>query len=281
MLPRILRVLVLLSAGLAAALFLVWLAQRRLLYFPDRTDFDAAERRARSLGLSPWTAGGELFGWRSRHPAGARGRLLVLHGNAGSALDRAWYVDAFASAVPSLPLDVYLVEYPGYGPRLGAPSEAALVGAALAAIRAVRQDGSGPVLVAGESLGSGVAALAAAVAPAEVDGLLLVTPMFSVPAVARRHYPFVPAFVHRDRYRADAALPRYGGRIAFLVAGQDEVVFADLGRSLFEAYPGAKRLWWEERARHNDLDVSPGLARWREMVEFVASGGPRTAPDPE
>ncbi len=56
---------------------------------------------------------------------------------------------------------------------------------------------------------------------------------------------------------------------------------ADLGRSLFEAYPGAKRLWWEERARHNDLDVSPGLARWREMVEFVASGGPRTAPDPE
>ncbi len=268
----LLRTLGLLGLAAAAGLLLVWLAQRRLLYFPERTDRASAERRARALGLEPFTDGEELLGWRARHPAGARGRLVVLHGNAGSALDRAYFVDAFASAAPSLPLDVYLVEYPGYGPRPGSPSEAALVATARRAIAVARRDGAGPVLVAGESIGSGVAALAAAAAPGEVDGLLLVTPLASVPSVARRHYPFLPAFVHRDAYRADRALPRYGGPVAFLVAGADEVVFADLGRALFDAYPGRKRLWVDARAGHNTLDWRPGIARWREMVELVAGG---------
>jgi pimeloyl-ACP methyl ester carboxylesterase len=270
MLSGAVRVLALLAVAAAALLLLLWLAQRRLLYFPDRSERAVAERRARSLGLEPWLDGGELIGWRARHPAGARGRLLVLHGNAGDALDRAHYVGIFASAAPDLPLDVYLVEYPGYGPRAGAPSQAALVAAARAALAAARRDGPGPILLAGESLGSGVAALAAAESPGEVDALLLVTPLASVPAVARRHYGPLPAFVHRDDYRADRALPRYGRRAAFLVAGQDEVVFADLGRELFEAYPGPKRLWVEEGATHNGLDWRPGLPRWREMVEFLA-----------
>lgn len=271
MLSRLLRVLALLGLVAAVALLLLRLAQRRLLYFPQREDRTSAERRARALGLEPFVAeDGALLGWRARHPAGARGRLVVLHGNAGSALDRGYFVDAFASAAPALPLDVYLVEYPGYGPRPGTPSQAALVAAARRAIAAARRDGPGPLLLAGESIGSAVAAVAAAEAPREVEGLLLVTPLASVPAVARRHYPFVPSFVHRDTWRADLALPRYGRPAAFLVAGRDEVVFADLGRALFDAYPGPKRLWVDEGAGHNTLDWRPGQPRWREMVELAA-----------
>jgi pimeloyl-ACP methyl ester carboxylesterase len=264
------RVLLAVLAVAAAVLLLAWLVQRRLLYFPDRTDRAFAERRARALGLEPWTEGEALLGWRARHPGGARGRLVVLHGNAGSALDRTYWVEAFASAAPDLPLDVYLVEYPGYGPRPGAPAEASLVAAARQAVAAARRDGPGPVLLGGESLGTGVAALAAAEAPAEVDGLILVTPLASVPAVARRHYGPLPAFVHRDAYRADRALPSYGGPAAFLVAGRDEVVFADLGRALFDAYPGPKRLWVEDRATHNGVDWRPGQVRWREMIGLAA-----------
>jgi pimeloyl-ACP methyl ester carboxylesterase len=256
----------------AAVLFLVWLVQRRLLYFPERTDRAASERRARLLGLEPWTdgPGGALLGWRARHPD-ARGRLLVFHGNAGTALDRAHYVEVFSAAAPGVPLDVYLVEYPGYGPRPGEPSERALIAAAREAMAAARRDGPGPLLVAGESLGSGVAALAAAEDPAAADGLLLVTPLASVPAVARRHYGPLPGFVHRDAYRADLALPRYPGPVAVLLAGRDEVVFTDLGQLLFDAYPGRKRLWVDAPATHNGLDWSPRLPRWREMVEFLAA----------
>jgi pimeloyl-ACP methyl ester carboxylesterase len=270
MASRILRALLVFATLAAAGLLLVRLVQRRLLYFPERTGRVEAERRARALGLEPWVSGGELLGWRAATP-GAKGRLLVFHGNAGSALDRGYYA-AFAQAAPDLPLEVLLAEYPGYGPRPGEPSEPALLEAARAAIAAARREGGGPLLVAGESLGSAVAALAAAADPAAVDGLLLVTPLASVPAVARRHYPFVPALVHRDTWRADQALPRYGGRVAFLVAGHDEVVFPDLGRALYEAYPGPRRLWVDERATHNEVDWRPSLGRWREMVEFLATG---------
>jgi pimeloyl-ACP methyl ester carboxylesterase len=270
MLSRLARALLLLAALLAAALALAWFLQRRLLYFPAQESRVDAERRARALGLEPWVEGDAFLGWRGRTP-GARGRLVVFHGNAGSALDRVHIVRAFATASPALPLDVYLAEYPGYGPRPGAPGEAALVAAARQAIGAARREGTGPLLVAGESLGSAVAALAAAAAPGEVDGVALVTPLGSVPAVARRHFPLVPAFVLRDTWRADRALPRFGGPAAFVVAGRDEVVFPDLGLALHDAYPGRKAMWVEERATHNGLDWRPGLARWREIVEFLTA----------
>lgn len=263
-----LGLLVILAAVLGGLGLLVFLAQRRLLYFPSREPPAQAERVARRLGLEAWTEGGRFLGWRSPAPGGApRGRVLVFHGNAGSALDRAYVRDVLQA--PGLPpLEVVLVEYPGYGPRPGAPSEGALVEAALEAVRLARLDGA-PLLLWGESLGSAVAALAAAAAPGAVDGLALVTPLASVPAVASRHYPFLPSALIRDAFRADLALPRHPGPVVFLVAGRDEVVFADLSRSLFDAFPGRKRLWLEEGAAHNTLDYDPRLPRWREMVAFL------------
>lgn len=272
MLPRLLRVVVLLAGLAVAALVALWFVQRRLLYFPMRYDRAAADLEARVLGLEPWTEGETLHGWVRRRP-GARGRLVVFHGNAGSALDRTYFAAALAGAAPGMGLDVYLAEYPGYGPRPGEPAQPAILAAARAALAAARRAGEGPLLVAGESLGSAVAALVAAEAPGAVDGLFLVTPLASVPAVARRHYPFVPALVHRDGWRADLALPRYQGRLAVILAGRDEVVFTDLGRALFEAFPGPKRLWIDPDASHNTLDWRPGLARWREVVEFLVAAG--------
>lgn len=272
MLPRLLRGLVLLAGLAAATLAGLWFLQRRLLYFPVRTDRAVAERAASALGLEPWTEGETFHGWVRRTP-GARGRVLVFHGNAGTALDRIYVAAALAGADPDLPLDVYLAEYPGYGPRPGEPSQPAILEAAGAALAAVRGTGSGPLLLAGESLGSAVAVLSAVAAPGAVDGLLLVTPLASVPAVARRHYPFVPGVVHRDRWRADLALPRWRGRLAVVLAGEDEVVFADLGRALFEASPGPKRLWIDPAATHNTVDWRPAQPRWREVVRFLADPG--------
>jgi len=268
--------LALVAAGL---LLLVFLGQRRMLYFPERQLMAAAERGARAVGLAPWTFEGRFLGWRAPHPSGAaRGRVVVFHGNAGSALDRAYFRDVFQSPGGPLPVDVYLAEYPGYGPRPGEPSERALVDAALEAARTARRDGPGPVILVGESLGSGVAALAAALDPAAVDGLLLVTPLASVPAVARRHYGAVPDWLVRDRYATDVALPRYPGPVGFLVAGRDEVVFPDLGLALFDARHGPKRLWLDPAAGHNSLDYDPRLPRWREMLSFLLGAPPAVEP---
>ena len=273
-----LRLALAVAAVGAGLVLLAFLGQRRMLYFPERQDMEPAVRAAGRIGLRPWLAGDRFLGWKGAHPSGqARLRLVVLHGNAGAAIHRVYLRDVFQA--PGLPVaaDVYLSEYPGYGPRAGSQSERALVDAALEAVREARRDGPGPVVLVGESLGSGVAALAAAEAPAAVDGLLLLTPLASVPAVARRHYGVAPRWLVRDRFSTEEALPAFPGPVGFLVAGRDEVVFPDLGLALFEARRGAKRLWVDPGAGHNTLDFDPSLPRWGEMLRFVAGDAPPAA----
>jgi len=265
-LARIAAVAGLVLPGAAA---LLYFAQRRLLYFPAVCALPAAVPAARARGLEPWLDGsGRFLGWRAPVPGPPAARVLVLHGNAGSALDRSYLRDVLQGP-GRRGVEVVLLEYPGYGPRPGAPTEEAIVAATVEAIDLL--GGSVPVFLAGESLGSAAAARAAAARP-RVAGLLLLTPLAGVAAVARRHYPFLPPLLLRDTYRADLALPRFGGPVAFLLAGRDEVVFADLGRALFQAYPGPKRLWEQPEALHNTLRYDPADPLWSEMWRFL--GGP-------
>jgi pimeloyl-ACP methyl ester carboxylesterase len=261
---RIAAAVALLLVALAA---LAWLGQRRLLYFPMRTDLALSTRLAARQGLEPWLdRSGAFVGWRAPHPHGApAARAVVLHGNAGTALDRTYLRDVLQG--PGLPrIEVLLLEYPGYGPRPGTPTQESIVTAGVEAVDLL--GGDVPVFLVGESLGSAAAVLAAAARP-RVAGLLLATPVASVTSLARRHYPFAPALLVRDPFRADQALPRYGGRVAFLLAGRDEVAPPDLARTLFEAYPGPKRLWEEEAASHNTLRYRPEDPLWAEVWSFL------------
>jgi hypothetical protein len=192
-------------------------------------------------------------------------RAIVLHGNAGTAFDRSYLRDVLQG--PGLPpVDVLLLEYPGYGPREGSPSEESIVAATIDAIDLVGTDV--PIFLVGESLGSAAVALAAAERP-KVAGLFLITPIPSVTALARRHYPFVPSGLVRDTFRADLSLPRFGGRVAFLLAGRDEVAPPDLARALFQAYPGPKLLREVPSATHNTLPYRPGDPLWSEITGFL------------
>jgi pimeloyl-ACP methyl ester carboxylesterase len=252
-------------ALLAAALVVAFLLQRRLLYFPQRTTETDALARAERAGLVPWRDGeGALRGWRLPRAAGPPARVLVLHGNAGSALDRAYYVEALAPHG----LDVVLLEYPGYGARPGTPSLETLAAAAVGAVDALAADGA-PVWLVGESLGSGVAARAAALRPDRVAGLLLVTPFADLAAVARLHYPAVPAALLRDRFRPAADLASFRKPAVVLVAGRDEVVSAEQGRQLHAALPGPKLLVEQPSASHNSLDLGPASPFWREAILFL------------
>jgi uncharacterized protein len=230
---------------LVAAMATLHLAQRRLLYFPSRDNLAGSMRLARATGLEPWLdAAGRFVGWHAPLPGVAPlARVIVFHGNAGCALDRTYLRDVLQQ--PGQPaVELFLFEYPGYGPRPGSPGEAAIVAAAVEAIDLLGDQL--PVYLVGESLGS---------------------------AVAPGHYPFIPSFLVRDAFRADLALPSYGGRVAFLIAARDEVVFADLGRALFEAYPGPRRLWEEPRAFHNTLRFDPADPLWTEIWAFLRGAG--------
>jgi pimeloyl-ACP methyl ester carboxylesterase len=254
------------AALYGAACALAFVFQRRLLYFPDRYPEQAALAVAERLGLTPWRdARGALAGWKAAPPGHPVARLLVLHGNGGSALDRVHYVAAFSR----LGVEVILVEYPGYGARPGSPSLDSLSQAAVDALDRAAASGPEPVWILGESLGSGVAARAVALRPGAVKGLLLVTPFARLADVVRLHYPLLPSALLVDRYAPEADLAGWTGPSAVRIAGRDEVVGVAQGRRLFDVLRGSKRLWIEEDATHGSLDPDLASPFWAEAVAFL------------
>ncbi len=258
-------------AGYVVLCTVTYLFQRRLLYFPSREEMSTAIERARPLSLLPWQDdAGRFQGWLARHPnQPAAARALILHGNARTALEREYLVEVLQAPSQPVALDVILLEYPGYGPREGSPTERSLVDATVHALDDLHRTSEAAILLVGESLGSAVAALAAARRPNLVKGLLLLTPLSNLPAVARRHYPYLPTFLVRDTLRADRALTRLKLPVAFVLAGNDEVVFTDLGQRLFSSYAGPKFIHVEPGRTHNDLDYDPERPVWAEITRFL------------
>lgn len=259
----------LLMAVLAYCLLLVGalvLFQERQLYFPDTPPLASVLAEAGLNGLQAWPSENDYRGLLAAPAGPARGTLLLFHGNAGHAGHRAWY----GEVLTGLGLRVILAEYPAYGPRPGRLGEAALVGDAVETVARVRRQFSGPLLLAGESLGAGVAAAAYAQAPEEIAGLLLITPWDRLESVARHHFPWLPVgWLLRDRYDSARHLAAARLPVALLIAAQDSVVPARFGQALYEGLPGPKRRWMVPAADHNNWMEHLAAGTWPAMVDFL------------
>lgn len=241
--------------------------QDSLLYFPDRVPLSSVVDEARRGGLVPWPDAGAYRGLLAEPKVPARGTLLLFHGNAGHAGNRAWYVDMLSRQG----LRVILAEYPGYGPREGGLGETSLVPDARDTVALVRRQFHGPLILAGESLGAGVAAAAAK--DADVDALLLITPWDTLKNAASHHYPWLPVgWMLRDRYDSAGNLAAYRGRVAVVVAERDSIVPASFGRALFENLTEPKRLWTIPDAEHNDWQGHVDAAWWESVLGFLYGG---------
>ncbi len=266
-LRRAVRVALVLLTAYAGLVAYVGATQRRLIYFPGRPPADAVERRVSEAGFLPWTnAAGMRIGWWRPHPADpGRTRVLITHGNAGSADARDYLADALQEGWEA---DVHVLEYPGYGDRPGEPRQDTLVAAAVEGVDLLA--GTLPLYLVGESLGSGVAAGAAAARPDRVAGLLLLTPFDSLANAAAFHYPWLPVgWILRDRYPAAEWLRGYPGPVGVLVGASDTVVPAGLGRRLHDALQGPRRLWDLPGQDHDDAVQQPP-EWWREAAAFLS-----------
>lgn len=236
--------------------------QDHLLYFPEALTPSQLDHESRALGLSPWPAAGDYRGLLREPATPARGTVVLFHGNAGHAGHRAWYGDALTR----LGLRVILAEYPGYGARTGQLGEESLVADAKATLALARKQFGGPLLVAGESLGAGVAAQSGV----DADALLLITPWDKLKNVASYHYPWLPTgLLLRDRYDSVARLAEYHGRIVVVVAEGDALVPARFGRALYDGLPQPKALFPIPGAGHNDWFEHVDAAWWRQVSDFL------------
>jgi len=244
---------------IAAAVF-----QRQLIYFPTVLSPPLAEREAARRGLVAWrNASGQIIGWKLPSSARSAGSVLVVHGNAGSAIDRDYFARPIHDAAT---VDVYILEYPGYGMRAGSPNIGSILAAADDAFDLLPADS--PIYVVGESLGTGVACHLAMTKQDRVAGIALFMPYNNFVSVAQAAMPFLPtSLVLRERFASDAWLERYRGPIQFVLAGADEVIPTRLGQRLYDGYAGPKDLHVVTGARHNDAAVQPEQW-WKTVFSF-------------
>jgi fermentation-respiration switch protein FrsA (DUF1100 family) len=259
-----LRAFVVLGVVAVAVLGLLWALQRSLIYFPDAGPLPRAEQvlpGARDLTFTT-EDGLRLRAWLVPPDGPDRGvAVLVTNGNAGNRAMRA----PLARALAGQGLTVLLFDYRGYGGNPGSPTEEGLARDARAARAALLAETGLPphrLIYYGESLGAGVAARLAAEHPP--GGLALRSPFVDLVAVARVHYPLLPARrLLRDRFPVAEHVVRVDVPTVVVLGTRDGIVPAEQSRRVACAAAGPTRLVEVEDADHNDpaLLDGPGLVR--------------------
>jgi uncharacterized protein len=251
--------------GYGLIVLAVALLQRRLLFFPDTFPESLAEQRGAESGFLPWKNGkGEIIGWKLPANGPATRSVLIVHGNAGSASGRDYIAQPIHDTGSA---DVFVLEYPGYGARGGSPGKDSFLAAGEAAFALLPADR--PRYLVSESLGTGVAAHLAGSFPDQVAGLVCFVPYHSLPWVAQRKMPFVPAYALLvDRFQPAESLKSYNGPVKVVIAERDEVIPPEAGRRLFAAYRGRKELEEIAGARHNEV-AGQTPQWWNGTFEFL------------
>ena len=243
----------------------------RLLLYPSRQpiDADGAVRH-----LLPFD-GGELEVFFARSPGSHDRRAAVIDleliGN-GSRAERT--AAAAARRWGDRPVEVWAVNWPGYGGSSGPARLSAIAPAALAAYDAVA-DGR-PVVVCGHSLGTAAALCVAARRP--VAGLVLVNPpplrqlilgehgWWNLWLAARLVAAQVPDDLDSLANAARATAPA-----VFVCSGADAVVPPSYQGRVFDAYAGPKRLVEEPSADHNTIPEPATDQPFRDAIDWLWS----------
>jgi hypothetical protein len=268
--PGFFRVLQLLLIVYLLIVLAALIFQRRLIYFPRTIPPALAEPAAAELGFIPWrNPSGQIIGWKLAASAPPIASVLITHGNAGCAIDRGYLAGPIHEAAP---VDVYVLEYPGYGARGGAPGKPAFLAAAEEAFGLLTNNL--PKYLVSESIGAGVACHLAGTHPKEVAGLMLFAPYHDLASVAQRRMPFLPAYLLLlDRFNPAECLRDYRGPVKIVLAGADEIIPVESGRRLFEGYQGPKTLQIIPGAHHNEIaEQSPEW--WKEVFLFWQQNRP-------
>jgi uncharacterized protein len=257
-------ILLLALVGWSGIVALAYVAQRSLMYFPDRVRIPPAAAgllEAQEIFLQ--TADGEkVIAWHVP-PRGEKPVVLYFHGNGGALALRASRFRALIADGTGL----LALSYRGYGGSSGSPSETGLIRDAEAVYEfAAARYGTARLALWGESLGTGVAVALAAMHP--VAAIILDAPFTSAAAVGAAHYPFLPVrLLMKDPFYSDRRILDVRAPVLVLHGARDDVVPIAFGEQLFALIPGRKQFVRFAAAGHNDLDQYGAM---QAVHEFLA-----------
>lgn len=218
--------------------------------------------------------GVKLHGWlcsptNTSVQSGSRKLLLWFHGNAGNITT--WFNEVRLAT--TLPADVLIIDYRGYGRSQGKPDEAGLYLDAAAAWDLALTEVQGArnrVIIYGFSLGGGVGIeLATRVDPA---GLIVQSSFTSIPDVARSLVPFVPATWISTKMASLDKVSTLTCPKLFIHSPGDELIPYRQGRRLFAAAASPKTFHMVPRQGHNETFIGGGTELMQVLHRFLYFG---------
>ena len=231
---------------------LLFFMQERMVFLPNLPG-RALEATPQRLGLRyddvrfETEDGVALHGWYVYAPE-SRGTVLFFHGNAGNVSHRLDSIAIFAT----LGLDVFIVDYRGYGQSEGRPGEQGTYRDAAAAWRYLveRRDlDPARIIVFGRSLGGAVAARLAA--DNRAAALIVESSFTSAEDMAARLYPFMPVrLLTRLRYPVVDYVAVNRNPVLIVHSRDDEIVPFHMGEELYRA-ASAPKAFLELGGDHN------------------------------
>ena len=245
----------------------------RLILFPttDRLDAGAAARKIipfQSGELEVWTARSVL----AQQPSQPEVYVLRFYGNADRA-DR--WVAAEAGMWNNRAVEVWGMNYPGFGGSTGPARLARLGPAALAAFDELQRiAGNRPIIVFGASLGTTTALHIAA--ERKVSGLILHNPPALRQIILRQFgwwnlWLFAGPMASKIPNDLDSVANARAihAPAIFLLAENDEVVAPKFQRLVADAYAGEKRVIPLPGAGHNSPLDAAALASFHQALDWL------------
>ena len=241
------------GAAFGGLVALMYVAQRSLMYFPERLRTPPAMAglpEAQEVALD--TKDGErVIVWHVP-PRGVKPVVLYFHGNGGALRNRVARFHALIADGNGL----IALSYRGYGGSTGRPTEAGLITDAEAAYAfAAEHYPAERTVLWGESLGSAVAV--ALGADHRAGSIVLEGSFTSAADVGAAHaYRFLPLrLLMKDQFRSDLQIPKVTTPLLFLHGGRDWVVPIALGERLYALANEPKQFVRFSDAGHEEVDM--------------------------
>jgi uncharacterized protein len=197
--------------------------------------------------------------WETGPPDKGKPTVVFFYGNAGTLSDFA----GVGEALHEEGYGVVLGSYRGYSRNSGDPSEDGLFADARAILGALRP-GHGPVVVWGQSLGTGVAARMAA--EGHASGLILQSPYTSIVDIAAMAYPLFPVrLLDTDPFDTLSLVSKIRMPVLIIHGTDDWTVPFWMGERLKGRFGREATLVPIAHGGHNDLSegqLVPPAVRW-------------------
>ncbi|MEN8222463.1 MAG: alpha/beta fold hydrolase [Acidobacteriota bacterium] len=183
----------------------------------------------------------------------SKGMIFYLHGNAGSL--RTW--GNVAETYTDMGYDIFILDYRGYGKSGGEiSSEKQLYSDVQTAYNELKKRyDEKEIIVLGYSIGSGPAAKIASDNNPKL--LILQAPYYNLPNLMRRHYPLVPGFFLKYKFRTDLFIKNCKMPMVIFHGDKDEVIYYGSSLKLQKLFKPGDRLITLKGQMHNGITDNP------------------------